>query len=524
MSNVTHLRQPKKIVRLQHEPPITVLHVDDDEDFLICSKRHLQNTGPFQVENALSVKEAMKKMAKHQFDIIISDYQMAEKNGLEFLRELRDNKNDVPFVLFTGDNRKDVVNEALALGAERYLNKNCNIETLYTELAYTIKKAVANKHTKAARIHQNEIKQTVNTPEDSENKFHAITNSAKDGIILIDNEGKTAYLNPAAEKLFGYTKKEAIGKNLHKLIVPKKLQKSYLEGFSNFKQTGKGEAVNKTLEFDVVNKSGKTVPIEISISALQLEGKWHALATVRDCSERKAAWGSLEETIDELVKINEKLGVVGRLTRHDARNKLSVILNNTYLAKKALGKHQNATAYLQSIDTAVEQMTRIFDFAKTYEMLGVEELTEMNVEKIFNEAATLLSGTKNVSIKNRCAGLTVLADSLLRQLFYNLIHNSLEHGERVSQICVSCVENAGKELEIIYEDNGVGIPQEEKEKIFDEGYGKGTGYGLYLIKKICEAYGWTIKETGTPNKGARFVLTIPKSYKHDKIAYSFTTV
>lgn len=105
MSNVTHLRQPKKSIRLQHEPPITVLHVDDDEYFLICPKRNLQNIGPFQVETALSVKEAMKKMTKNQFDIIVSDYQMAEKNGLEFLRELRENKNDVSFVLFTGVHR-----------------------------------------------------------------------------------------------------------------------------------------------------------------------------------------------------------------------------------------------------------------------------------------------------------------------------------------------------------------------------------------------------------------------------------
>ena len=224
-----------------------------------------------------------------------------------------------------------------------------------------------------------------------------------------------------------------------------------------------------------------------------------------------------------MVKINEKLGVVGRLTRHDARNKLSVILNNTYLAKQALGKQQDSTTYLQSIESAVEQMEKIFDFAKTYEMLGVEELTEMNVEKIFNEAAALLSGTKKITLTNKCAGLTVLADSLLRQLFYNLIHNSLEHGERVNQICIRYVID-GKELKIIYEDNGIGIAQDEKEKIFDEGNGKGTGYGLYLIKKICEAYGWTMKETGTPNKGVLFEMTIPRPHKQRKNAYSFTTV
>ena len=65
-------------------------------------------------------------------------------------------------------------------------------------------------------------------------------------------------------------------------------------------------------------------------------------------------------------------------------------------------------------------------------------------------------------------------------------------------------------LKLFYEDDGVGIPEDEKEKIFVEGYGKGTGYGLYLIRKICEAYGWTIQETGKQGKGAQFTITIPK--------------
>ena len=111
--------------------------------------------------------------------------------------------------------------------------------------------------------------------------------------------------------------------------------------------------------------------------------------------------------------------------------------------------------------------------------------------------------------------MAVVADSLLRQLFYNLIDNTLKYGEKVSQIRVYYEEDA-EHLKLIYEDDGVGIPRQEKETIFKEGYGKGTGYGLYLIQKICEAYGWTIRETGVPGKGARFTMTIPKTSKLKK--------
>ena len=63
---------------------------------------------------------------------------------------------------------------------------------------------------------------------------------------------------------------------------------------------------------------------------------------------------------------------------------------------------------------------------------------------------------------------------------------------------------------MVYEDDGVGIPFDEKDKVFKKGYGKNTGFGLFLIERICEDYGWTIKEDGTPNTGARFVINVPK--------------
>jgi signal transduction histidine kinase len=115
----------------------------------------------------------------------------------------------------------------------------------------------------------------------------------------------------------------------------------------------------------------------------------------------------------------------------------------------------------------------------------------------------------------------VLADSLLRQLFYNLVDDSLKYGEKISLIRVYFCEGANQ-LKLIYEDNGVGMSDEVRAKLFMEGFGRGTGYGLYLIKRICEAYGWTIEETGKEGKGAQFTMTIPKTEKEDKKSYIIT--
>jgi len=121
----TNSHQPSKTVLPPNkEQQISVMHVDDNEDFRIISKRHLEQHGSFQIETVSSVKEAKQKISQKQYDAIISDYQMPEKTVLDFLKELRDNGNEVPFILFTGECREEVAIEALNFGADRYFNKN----------------------------------------------------------------------------------------------------------------------------------------------------------------------------------------------------------------------------------------------------------------------------------------------------------------------------------------------------------------------------------------------------------------
>jgi signal transduction histidine kinase len=232
--------------------------------------------------------------------------------------------------------------------------------------------------------------------------------------------------------------------------------------------------------------------------------------TMRDVTERKKTKESLDRLVNELTVINEKMNVISKLTRHDARNKLLVIANNVYLLKKRLTENDESLEYLSSIESAIDQIDRIFSFAKNYELLGVTELSPVKVKNCVEEAAMLFSDLKGVTVVNNCSGLTVLADSLLWQLFYNLIDNSLRHGETVTQVRVH-YEEAEDFVNLIYDDDGVGIPDYEKEKVFLERYGKGTGYGLYLIRKMCETYGWTVKETGTYKQGAQFTINIPQT-------------
>ncbi len=121
------------------------------------------------------------------------------------------------------------------------------------------------------------------------------------------------------------------------------------------------------------------------------------------------------------------------------------------------------------------------------------------------------SESRVIEIDINCLELNVLANSLLYQLFFNIIDNSIKHGKTMSKLETYYKIEKNGDLKITYENNGVGIPYTEKQKIFKEVYSTegGTSYGLYLIKKLTEVYGWTIKETGEPDKGAKFTIVIP---------------
>ena len=127
------------------------------------------------------------------------------------------------------------------------------------------------------------------------------------------------------------------------------------------------------------------------------------------------------------------------------------------------------------------------------------------------EAASLFVDLKGVTVINECLDFEVKANSLLIELFHNMIDNSLKYGPpKITEINVHVNINQEGATELIYEDNGNGINPKIKDRLFEKGVTtKGTGYGLWLIRRICEMYGWSVQEKGMYGQGVRFVMTIP---------------
>ncbi len=135
---------------------------------------------------------------------------------------------------------------------------------------------------------------------ESEEKFHGITSSAQDAIMMLDDDGNVSYWNAAAEKIFGYSAEEIMGRELHTSLAPQRFHAGFHKGFSHFLKTGEGPIVGKTVEMEGLRKDGTEFPLEVSLSAIKRGGKWHAVGIVRDITERKQAEEKLRETSDFL--------------------------------------------------------------------------------------------------------------------------------------------------------------------------------------------------------------------------------
>ena len=338
--------------------------------------------------------------------------------------------------------------------------------------------------------------------ENTKNYFETLMTSVLSGIIVVDSEThEIVDANPAALGLIGAPKKEVVGKVCHKFICPAEIGKCPI--------TDLGQTVDKA-ERTIITKDGVKHPIIKSVVKAKLKGRTLLVENFVDISALKKTENSLQMNQKRLELMNEKLKVVGGLTRHDVRNKLAVIKGDSYLLKKKFGANAEVAKYSADIDSAVTMADRLFEFSSLYERIGAEEQIEVDVKRCFDEAAALFPNLGSTKVVNECEGLTVVADSLLRQLFYNLIDNSLKHGEKVTQIKLHFTKEVSQ-IKLFYEDDGVGVPEANKLRLFHEGFttGGGTGLGLTLVKKMVEVYGWNIKEEGEQGKGAKFVLTIP---------------
>ncbi|MFA4876942.1 MAG: PAS domain S-box protein [Methanoregula sp.] len=332
-----------------------------------------------------------------------------------------------------------------------------------------------------------------NALKESEEKYRALFAAESDAIFVVDQEtGKILDCNNAAARLYGFTREELIGQ-------PNTM-------VSAEEEATRANTVNPTKFVPLRihrKKDGTPFPVEVQTDVITLSGRPVVVGAIRDITERKRAEDALRLS-------NQKLTLLSGITRHDIRNQLTSL--NAYLnfSTKSIGNDEKTREFLGKAAGVAEAIRQQILFTKEYETLGASPPVWQNVKRCIEPG---LAGLDLRGVVVDVSGLDneeIIADPLLCKVFFNLADNALRHGgENLKKIRFSSQET-GDGLLIVCEDDGDGIVSEEKELIFERGYGKNTGYGLFLIREILAITEISLRETGEPGKGSRFEMLVPK--------------
>jgi PAS domain S-box-containing protein len=587
---------------------IRVLLVDDERSFLDLSKLMFEKDESVQLDCAESAHQAFAMLEQEEYDVIVADYSMPVMNGLEFLKELKAQEDNTPFILFTGKGRDEVAREALSGGADFYIQKGTDLRAQFAELTMMVRKLAEHrkmerfdrrelifselikevdiigfvafdsqtmitiwnpgaeritglKHEEvigrsAAQLLQNsgspgsseylekvllgdqlsiqdvaydipgtnrrghfkaftapvlgqdgsasggfailvstsDLKLAEEALQVSEERYRTLFDNAGDALFIHSTDGNFMDVNSVACESLGYTREELlhlspgdIDDEESAALVESRMKEILEKGYGSY------EAVH-------VRKNGVTFPVEMNIRLISLEGKPVFLTVARDVSERRRSEEALR-------RVNDKLRLLDSITRHDLVNLLVVLTGYLDMAARNCGPGR-AEEYVGRAQEASRAIFDQLEFARDYQKAGTIEPEWISAD-VALDSVLASSDFEGISIDSRLEGLELWADPMLEKVFVNLIDNARRHGGKVTTITFYW-EHLGEGLKLVAEDDGVGIPDDEKEKIFERGWGKNTGLGLFLIREILGMTGYTIRETGVPGKGARFEIFVPK--------------
>jgi PAS domain S-box-containing protein len=270
---------------------ISVLYVDDEPTLLELTRLFLERSGEFNVDTAVSAREAISRLADRRYDAIISDYQMPEMNGIEFLQQVRKAGNMIPFIIFTGKGREEVVIEAINAGADSYIQKGGNPRAQFAELAQKILQGVRRMRAERAL-------------KEAEARYRAIFQNMSDIIRILGPDGRIVYDSPSTSRILGYPPGALIGKDPMDYVHPDDLERVRSDLADVYAKKNPGIPS----EFRVRKADGGYLWVEtVADNLTGVEGVNGVVVTTRLITERKAAEDKLRKKHDELQVAFEQL-------------------------------------------------------------------------------------------------------------------------------------------------------------------------------------------------------------------------
>ena len=405
--------------------------------------------------------------------------------------------------------------------------------------------------------------------KESEEKFSAMANSAQDAIVMVNQDEEVIFWNMASESMFGFQGEDIVGQRLNDWIEPGEDRDEFTRLVAGLTRSRDKKLAGQTVELTALRRSAEPFPIELSISALQLKGQWHAIGIIRDISERKKAEQQRQQ-MEVQLRQAQKLESIGQLAAgisHEINTPSQFVGDNIQFLKEAIQDLQSLRADYRALVDAVESggdpASLLRQVREREEEVDLEFLNEEvpqaieqslegigrigkivramkefshpgQVNKVMSDINRAIRTTMEVSrnewkyvaqveldLEEGLPPVPVVPD-MINQVFLNLIVNAAHAiadnqqagGQKPGTIRIT-TRQSGEALEIRVSDSGAGVPEEIKGRIFDPFFttkevGMGTGQGLYIAyTTVVEQHAGHLVVEDNPEGGAVFVMTLP---------------
>jgi PAS domain S-box-containing protein len=428
----------------------------------------LEDSGDFTVTTALSASDASRLLEQEKFDAIVSDYQMPEMNGIEFLVEVRTRFGLLPFILFTGRGREEVVIQAINRGADFYLQKGGEPEEEFVELSHKIKQAALRKMADDA------LKKT-------EEKYQYLIGHSDEAIVVAQDKW-LKMVNHRAVELTGYSEQELLSMPFSVLIHPD----DRAMVVERYQKRLKDEESPSRYTFRLSQKDGSTRWVESKVSVIDLDGGPATLDFLTDISERKKAEEALQNLTRELesrvsqrtAELEEEIvqrkaaeatimsslhekEVLLREIHHRVKNNLQIITSLIRLQKEQITD-------VGTIHALQDSESRIRSMALVHERLyRSPDLTSIDFSDYIHALATNLISTYatdpkqirlNIDVKDISLDINraIPVGLIMNELIANAFKHAFPNGRSGEITITGRHTSAGITLSV--QDNGVGLP------------------------------------------------------------------
>ena len=326
-------------------------------------------------------------------------------------------------------------------------------------------------------------------------RYKKLFQESTEGIFIHNSDGRIFNANPEALRITGMSLQELKNTNL-KSIIPQEFHNAYKYAARTDLEEG------KTFKMEPWIKSKTGERIDLDLISVMVDKKTKVIQSItRDITIRKKN----EKALGIAMK---KLNLLSSITRHDILNHIMVAKANLVFAMEDT-KDESIKNFLEKSLLAMDTIQHQIEFSRDYQDMGGNPPRWHKLDKVIDSCIKSQNLPPEIFIQKKIQNIEIFADPMFEKVICNLIGNSIMHGGEISRISISTEEEYDS-YNLIFEDDGKGIPEKEKHIIFKAGYGRNHGFGLYLVSEILSITGASIRETGIENKGARFEIMFPK--------------